>query len=140
MPVDDGLAEIKVREEKFISNPEQVVFLLLRQVDAGPCAGMDEEEIAANKRRLETAEKTEMGLRQRLVERRLQPGDPPLARERCRIDAVRHQRANAAKAAQPSIEQTGFAQAFERDKFMIPFEEHGLAGLSIPNQAVDGLA
>ncbi len=65
VPVDDNFAEIPAVAQKFLPYPDEILFRLKREIDAGPHPGMNEEEIAVAVRKLQLTEKFPVGFRQR---------------------------------------------------------------------------
>ncbi len=63
--VNDDFAEIPAVAQKFLPNPNQVLFHLKREINPGPHPGMNEEEIAAAVGRLQLAKKFQVAFRQR---------------------------------------------------------------------------
>src|SRR5262249_51300084 len=60
---DDGVGKIVGAQDELFANPEQVLGILRIEPARGPDAGVDEKEMAGDKRQREPREKREVGLR-----------------------------------------------------------------------------
>lgn len=87
--MNDNLPEVLVRVQELASDPQQIAFLLLCQRHPRSYPGMCEQEIPQRKVALQTAEKLDMGRRQRIVECDLYLGNTIFSCQSRWINAVR---------------------------------------------------
>jgi hypothetical protein len=136
MAVDNDFAEVFLRFQKFIPDPQQIFFVLLGERNARSNPRMNKKIIATFKPRLQPIQKFNMRGGHRFVE---------TGRERLKLffggiewrhDAVGLQRIEATVLA-PMFEKFGIAEEIEQEHFMVAFQADHLMGLAALDQALE---
>src|SRR5262245_54626709 len=99
MAVYDEAFERLFIDEKFIADPEQIIFCLLIDWHARPDAGMDKQEIATTEREIKRVEKIEVLFRESVRQLASQPDLFVPVSADAWFEAVRHQRFKATALA-----------------------------------------
>jgi hypothetical protein len=136
--VNDDFSKVVSRGQEFLPYPEEITFVLSRNIYPRLHARMRKEKVAAGEGEPQVSKEAKMRPRQRGMKGCLNFDDGPSAGKVFTAEAVRHQRFHSAEPAHPLFEGPTIAEAFDGDELMIAFQKDVFIALGVFEQAIDG--